>query len=86
MVEPLYTSLIMNGPTNLDKITAFLLDNEGIWYCTGCLSGETGVAPPSQICQLTRPLKVPRPGLEVLERQACDSCGARRICIRARPS
>lgn len=76
----------MRGPGNLDKIAAFLWDNEGTWYCCTCISGQTGIVPASQIGQLIRSLSLPQFGFELLARQLCDSCGVPRICIRARPS
>jgi hypothetical protein len=68
---------------NLDKVVGFLRKNVKRWYCNDCISAATGVKPPNQVNQLTRPLRAATSEFQVLEDTPCFSCGKALVCIRA---
>jgi hypothetical protein len=63
---------------NAHKITTFLTNNSGQYYCDRSLSEVTGVRSATQVNQITGPL-----GLRHDFRRAketCAHCGKRRMC------
>jgi hypothetical protein len=66
--------------TNRDKLAAFLKQRSGTYFCDKCLSGLTGILPPSQVNQITGGLEVARREVQRIP-QACSNCGQDRKCI-----
>jgi hypothetical protein len=69
--------------SNSEKVVEFLRINKGFWQCDRCISVNTGVEPPNQVNQITRPLGTTRD----YERRAtdCQNCGSTKVCIRRKP-
>jgi len=70
---------------NAATIAEFLRARRGQWYCDRCISDLTGIRPPNQVNQTTRPLSQTAEFERRLSVQ-CSQGGHLRTCSRARPS
>jgi hypothetical protein len=66
--------------TNRDKLRTFLKQRSGTYFCDKCLSGLTGILPPSQVSQITGGLEVAGGKFQRIP-QRCSNCGQDRKCI-----
>ena len=65
---------------NAARVTRWLRQRRGLYFCNHCISRETGVAPIAQVNQAVRPLqKVPKEWR--LGQAPCSGCGRERNCI-----
>jgi hypothetical protein len=65
---------------NVQKIDSFLRQHQSAYYCDRCLSKLTGVKPPNQVNQTTRPHSL-NPIFSRKDDQECANCGSLRTCV-----
>jgi len=68
---------------NTDKVVGFLQQKMGDWYCDSCISEATGVKPPNQVNQITRPLGRAGSSFKRIPKQTCTGCDHLRTCTKA---
>ena len=66
--------------TNAERVLSFLQSHSGQSYCDRCISELTGVNPPNQVNQITRPLALA--GEFDRSQLQCRQCGQPRTCSR----
>ena len=64
---------------NASLVKDFLLKNQGQFFCNSCISDKTGITPPNQVNQLTRPLRGVKPYRSGF--MTCSVCRQTRECI-----
>lgn len=65
---------------NAGRVTGWLRQKRGQYYCQHCISRETGVTPIAQVNQIVRPL-AQAPKEWRYEDAPCSGCGRERRCI-----